>query len=165
MSSETLLSTPPNSGVFKIPAWPGYAFLILSFLGFLDASYLTAAHYFGVPLQCSILNGCELVTTSEYAVVFGIPVALAGAIYYGTIFLLSIAYAETRDIKFLKVASHLTIFGILASAWFVYLQIFVIKAICLYCILSAITSTLLFLLGMGVLYLLNKPESLQRSHN
>ena len=40
------------------------AFLVLSFLGFLDSAYLTVAHYRGEAPPCSLLEGCERVTNS-----------------------------------------------------------------------------------------------------
>lgn len=141
-----------------------FTFLPVSFLGFLDASYLTIKHFVGTPLPCSILRGCEEVTGSQYSMIGGIPVALLGAIYYLTIFVLVILYLNKKksslrnadgniddDDGLLRLIARLTIIGVLASLWFVFLQVFVIKAICLYCIFSAITSFLLFAFGIYVL--------------
>ncbi len=133
-------------------------FLIISAIGFIDAAYLTTQHYLGAPVACSILKGCEQVTTSQYSLIFGVPVALLGALYYLTILVLSVAYLDSRKQSILKLAARLTLIGFLASLYFVYLQIFVIKAICLYCMGSATTSTLLFIFGL--ISLKNKPASL-----
>lgn len=122
---------------------------ILSFAGFLDASYLTFKHYSGTPINCAIFNGCEEVTTSQYATIGSIPVALLGAIYYAAIFLLIIAYLDTKNLNFFKLAILLTPLGFLTSLGLVYLQLFVIKAICLYCMVSAVDSTLLFIAGIS----------------
>ena len=122
----------------------------MSLAGFLDAAYLTAKHYLGTPIPCSILNGCEEVMTSQYSTIAGIPVALLGSLYYLTIFILSVAYADTKREWFAYVASHLTAVGFFASLWFVYLQFFVLHALCLYCLFSAVTSTTLFILGLCV---------------
>lgn len=119
----------------------------MSFLGFLDATYLTIEHYRGVIPPCGILEGCEEVTTSSYSQVLGIPVALGGSIFYFVIFILSILKFEQENNKFLKYAALLTPFGFLSSLWFLYLQLFVIKAICIYCMFSLLTSTTLFVLG------------------
>lgn len=137
-------------------------FLPVSFLGFLDASYLTVKHFAGTPLPCSILHGCEEVTRSQYSMIGGIPVALLGAIYYMMIFVLTSLYLRNRKKFFsksveeingrgdeiLKFVTYLTIVGLLASLWFIYLQLFVIKEICLYCMFSALTSILLFLFSV-----------------
>lgn len=137
----------------KWPRWLAPAFLIVGLLGFLDATYLAVEHYRGVVPPCSIVAGCERVTTSQYATVFGVPVALGGALYYVTILALAVAYLDRRRPALLRLAAYLTFGGMAASLWFVYVQLFILKAICLYCMFSAATSTLLFGLGITVLVL------------
>ncbi|MEK7590145.1 MAG: vitamin K epoxide reductase family protein [Patescibacteria group bacterium] len=134
------------------------ALLIISFIGFLDATYLTVQHYRGLPPECSIVEGCEEVVTSKYAVMFGVPVALLGGIYYLTIFILSIIYLDSKNKSIIKLAALLTAAGLIASIGFVYLQLFVIKAICVYCMFSAATSTTLFVLGLYILKLNKNKE-------
>lgn len=131
-----------------------WLFLALSFVGFLDASYLTASHYSGVPVICSVLDGCEKVTASVYSTLGNIPVALMGMVYYFTILFAMAWFLSTRDKKSIIFASGLTAAGFLASLWFVYLQLFVIKAICFYCMISAATSTFLFILGIYYLFII-----------
>ncbi|MBI3589356.1 MAG: vitamin K epoxide reductase family protein [Candidatus Liptonbacteria bacterium] len=126
-------------------------FLIISFLGFLDATYLAVEHYRGVTPPCTIVAGCEKVTTSRYATIFGVPVALLGSIYYLTIFLLSVLVLERKKERFLFWVGYLSGIGFLAALWFLFLQVLVIRAICLYCVFSALTSTTLFVLGILVL--------------
>ncbi len=126
--------------------------LILSFIGFLDASYLTFKHYSGTPINCAIFNGCEEVTNSKYATIGPVPVALLGAIYYALIFLLVIAYLDSKNPKFFNLAALMTPLGLIASLGLVYLQLFIIKAICLYCMVSAADSTLLFVAGALYFY-------------
>lgn len=127
------------------------AFLAIAFLGFLDATYLAVEHFRGVIPPCTILQGCEKVTTSEYSVIFGIPVALLGSIYYLAVMVLSILFLDRKNEKYFLYASYLTIFGLLAAAYFVFIQLVIIKAICIYCMFSALTSTLLFILGLLVI--------------
>lgn len=93
-----------------------------------------------------------MVTTSAYAEIFGIPVAVLGTLYYFSVAGLMIAWFDRKNTLLLKLVSLYSIAGLLASAWFVYLQFFVLKAICIYCMGSAITSTLIFIFGMIVLY-------------
>lgn len=141
--SITPLESPP-----KTPNWLTFSFLGISFLGFADAGYLTAKHYLGTPIPCSILNGCDTVTKSIYATVFGVPISLLGALYYLVLFMLVLVYLDSEKTKFFLWASRLTWTGFLVSVVLVFLQIFVIKALCLYCLGSALTSTALFVLGM-----------------
>lgn len=126
--------------------------LAASLIGFIDAAYLTAKHYLGAPPPCGRFGGCETVTTSEYATIAGVPLALLGAVYYLAVFLSVIAYLDTRRPGILRMTAGFTAVGFLASLWFVYLQLFVIKAICPYCMLSAFASTVLFIAGMIALW-------------
>lgn len=121
------------------------ALIILSLLGLFDASYLTFKHYAGLPMSCSLLQGCEKVLTSQYAVIGGLPVALLGVGYYLAIFVVSASSFRYPSAKTLVLIRLLSPFGFLGSLWFVYLQLFVLKAICLYCLISAVTSTLIFI--------------------
>lgn len=127
------------------------AFLILAFVGFLDATFLTVEHITGTPVPCTIIHGCEKVLTSKYASIAGIPTALFGSIYYFAVFLFALVSITRQEKKYLVVASKLTPIGLIASLVFVFLQIFVIKAICLYCMVSAVVSSTLFVLGLIVI--------------
>ncbi len=112
-------------------------------------------HLDGETPKCKLIEGCDVVTTSSYAEVFGIPVALFGALGYLSILLLALHYQDSRWLVELRLISFLSFVALLASAWFVYLQAFVIGAWCQYCLLSATTSILLFLIGVR-LYILSK---------
>jgi uncharacterized membrane protein len=123
---------------------------ILSLLGFIDATYLTIEHYLKAPLPCSIFHGCDLVTHSQYSMIFGIPISLIGALYYLIILICAIAYLDMKKDLFIKGASALIVFGFIVSAFLVYLQLFVLKSICLYCMTSALICTLLFISSLFV---------------
>lgn len=125
--------------------WYPFTILGVSIIGFFDSAYLTIQHYTQFTLPCSITHGCDLVTKSEYSQIAGIPVALLGALYYLAIFLGVYIILETKKYDYLRFVAIATTFGFLFSAWFVYLQFFVIRAICQYCMLSAITSTTMFI--------------------
>lgn len=123
--------------------------LALSFVGFLDSLYLTIEHYRGGDVICVVLGGCEKVLTSAYASVFGMfPTSLLGVGYYGAIFLALIAYIQFQDTRILIAVAGVTVIGFFVSLWFIYVQLFVLGAMCAYCMLSAAVSTLLFASGM-----------------
>ncbi|MBI4363604.1 MAG: vitamin K epoxide reductase family protein [Candidatus Doudnabacteria bacterium] len=113
--------------------------LILAFGGLLDASYLTAKHYLKTPVFCSVFSGCETVLTSSYAQIAGIPISLLGAIYYLAVMVLIVLWLP-------RSALALTGLGVTASLFWVGVQIWVIEAICTYCLISAAISTTLFVL-------------------
>lgn len=134
-----------------------FGFLALSFLGLADAGYLAIAHFQNATPRCFLASGCDIVTTSPYAVVFGVPVALVGALYYLAVFLLSVAFLDTKRPLFLKAASLLAWGGFAVSLLFIFIQLFVLHAICTYCMISAGTSALLALLGCRVLFSRSDP--------
>ena len=129
-------------------------FIVIGLVGLADASYLTYEHYAPFPLPCSNF-ACETVTTSKYSVLFGvIPLSLMGVFYYITMILGSVFALVTKNEKLLKLLSLFTAAGFVTSLYLVYLQIFVLDAICIYCMISAGTSILLFIVGL--VYLLKQ---------
>jgi dihydroorotate dehydrogenase subfamily 2 len=78
--------------------------------------------------------------------VFGIPLALFGVVYYASVFLSALYFYTTAKRSALYIVIVFTPLGFFASLYFVYLQLVVIGAICFYCMISALTSTLLFLI-------------------
>ncbi len=124
------------------------AFLIVALVGFIDASYLAIKFYTHTIPPCSVFDGCEQVTTSTYATIGGVSVALLGAIYYLVFVLGSVAYFDSKKENILAMLAWFAVFGLIASAYFISVQFFVIKALCIYCLFSAGTSTALFSLGL-----------------
>jgi uncharacterized membrane protein len=123
-------------------------FSIFSFVGLLDSVYLTAKHFTGAPVPCTLFGNCDKVLTSSYSVIFGVPVPLWGIIYYFIFLVATVAYYDSGKTIFLKYLSYLSIIGLAASAYFVFVQLFLVKSICEFCMFSAATSTLLFISGM-----------------
>ena len=122
---------------------------LLSLLGLADALYLTIEHVTGQSVRCTILAGCSAVLSSPYAVVAGIPLAAVGAAAYFTVFSLIIltlfGYGIAGKLLLPVVGAMF-----LVSLWLIYLQAFVIREFCQYCLLSAlITTTLLVLVVLS----------------
>lgn len=128
-------------------AWFGWGLLLLAILGFSDATFLTIKHYTGGVIPCAITTGCEVVTTSKYATVAGIPVALAGAAFYFVMAVVSILVLDTKAGRWLRLAAWLSIAGLGASLYLVMIQVAVLHSYCLYCLLSAGTSTMLWVVS------------------
>lgn len=132
--------------------WQIKASLIVAALGILDTVQIISEEggtcgpprdFLGIPIDCGE------VTTSAYGYFFGISVAYFGLAYYLTIFL-AILLQPKLDLKntdnLTMAVAFLPILGLLFSLYFVIVQLFVLELICLYCMGSAATSTLLFLL-------------------
>lgn len=123
---------------------------MLAFLGIADSWYLAQSAMDGAPLVCNIgsLDGCNTVAQSEYSRIFGIPLALYGVGFYALLFALgSLLFVySTRFIY--RAVLVLTSFGVIASVYFLFLQLFVIKATCIYCLASLVIA--IFLCSVAV---------------
>ncbi len=135
-----------------MPKWFLIVFIAVSFVGFLDATYLTIEYYSGVIPPCYIFTGCDQVITSSYGKIAGnVPTSLIGVFYYLLLFIAAVIFIDTKNKRALYILGYLPIAGLLVSIRLVYLQFFVIHATCLYCMVSAVSSTVLFLAGLYVL--------------
>jgi uncharacterized membrane protein len=123
--------------------------IILSLIGLSDSLYLTWIKLTHSEANCIIgVGDCFSVNTSKWSEWNGIPIALIGAIGFLTILL--ILFLESR---FLVIKSNapliifgLTLVGVAYSAFLTYLEIFIINALCPYCLLSATMMLVLFLI-------------------
>lgn len=142
------------------------AVLILSILGIFDASYLTFEHFSGntPPCSASIWVDCGRVLKSEYATIWGFPVAMLGLAFYSSMAGLMLvrlytekkptfkdwiwkmvgAFARPREWTLEKMLFYgqlgAAVSAAVFSLYFIFIQLVVIEAICLYCMLSAVLS-------------------------
>jgi uncharacterized membrane protein len=115
---------------------------VVSLVGLADALYLTVEHLSGRSVRCTIVSGCSEVLSSSYASPGGVPLAMIGAAAYFTVFSLAVlaAYSYKWAAKLLTVIVGLMF---ITTLWLLYLQAFVIKHFCQFCLLSAfVTFTL-----------------------
>jgi len=117
----------------------------------MDSIYLLAKHYSENEAVCSLTGKCSAVLASQYAAVWGVPISVPGILYYTLIFALSLLLLRTRNVLFLKGIVWISGVGFLASLGLVSIQLFVLEAICEYCMLSAVTTTLIF--GFSIAFL------------
>lgn len=123
----------------------------VALLGLLDAGYLTYEHYSGNNVACTIIHGCDQVLNSQYATVFGVPIALLGVVFYLTILGFSFHYFRHELSR--RASLLLLVFtgiGFVTSLILSGLQAFAIRAWCQFCLLSALSSTLLFGLSLAM---------------
>jgi uncharacterized membrane protein len=97
-------------------------------------------------LSCSI-GSCETVNSSKWAVLLGAPVAGWGVVFYLVLFSLALASLQDRYVESLAMSQLLVLvsgIGFAFSAWLTFLELFVIHAICQWCVISAIIVTAIF---------------------
>ena len=122
---------------------------VLSLLGLADALYLTIEHLTGQTVRCTILSGCSEVLSSQYAVVAGMPLAAIGAAAYFAVFSLAVLALFGYRIAG-KILTPLVIAMFFVSVWLFYLQAFVIRQFCQYCLISAAITTCLLVIVLSL---------------
>lgn len=127
--------------------------IVLAVLGLLDSIYLVWVKYTGVYALCGPIGNCESVNTSKYSEIYGIPIALLGAIAYAIMILLPLLENRTQFWKEYSptIVFGMSLIGVLYSFYLTYIEIIVLKAVCPYCVISAII--LVFLLVLSVIRL------------
>lgn len=138
-----------DGAIMRIRTLLVVALLVLAFLGLADSWYLAESAYMGTDLTCDIegLDGCNTVAQSPYSWVFGIPLAAYGVGYYGLLFVVGAFLLTRRDFWLYQGALALGMVGLLASIYFLYLQLAVIKATCIYCLASFVIASLIALIA------------------
>ncbi|PIS43343.1 hypothetical protein COT23_01765 [Candidatus Kaiserbacteria bacterium CG08_land_8_20_14_0_20_50_21] len=126
--------------------------LILAFCGLADSFYLTQSELNGTPLLCNIqnLSSCNVVATSQYSHIFGIPISELGILFYCIIFVLAALEIIIYDQLIRHALQTISCIGVLSSLYFTFIQIFVIGSFCIYCSVSALITILIFILAISI---------------
>ncbi len=136
----------------RVPTLFG-TFTFVAVLGWLVTVVLTAVHLFALPAipPDAPVEGSIEVITSQWAYVFGVPLATLGGFYYLTTIGLALWWFDTRHPLIVKILTPITATGVVFSAYFVYLQLGVIGEICPFCMMSAAATVVLFGLELAIL--------------
>lgn len=136
----------------RTPALPGPQglLLVLSLAGIGIAGYLTYTHWLEESVACGGYGGCDTVAESEYSRVSGIPVAFVGLLGYIAILGVSGLWLRTAG-RFGETLPLLiwgmSLAGATYSLYLTYLEFFVIDAVCLWCLASAVIMTCILLIS------------------
>ena len=137
------------------------ATVALAVIGLAVSTYLTIVHYAPVPLVCLGTTGCEEVNRSIYSLVAGVPVALVGAAAY--LAMLAVLWAESLKViksdEALLAVFGLALAGVLYSAYLTYIELAVLRAVCIWCVTSAAAITAIFALSFVRLRATLAPEA------
>lgn len=128
-------------------AWLYGTAAAVALIGLGDAIYLTVEHVTGQSVRCTLISGCSEVLSSTYAVVAGVPLAVLGCVAYFVAFSLATLAAFGYRVagKLLTVIVGLML---LETLWLLYVQAFIIRHFCQFCLLSALVT--LVLTGLGI---------------
>jgi uncharacterized membrane protein len=133
-------------------AWVDFAIPVLSLVGLGVATYLAVMEVTHARVLCGPVGDCNAVQSSPYARLFGfLPVAMVGAAGYIAILVVWL-WKRFRMAASPKTAGAalcgMALFGTLFSIYLTYLELFVIHAVCVWCLTSAVIITALMLLNL-----------------
>jgi len=133
------------------PAWLDALMLVLTIVGLAVAGYLTYVETQAVAAVCGPVGDCNAVQTSSYSKLFGlIPVGLIGMAGYVVILAVWLwgRFGSGRLADYAPLAVHgMTILAVAFSLYLTFLEPFVIQAVCIWCLTSAVVITLVMLLS------------------
>lgn len=152
-----MLQRAPVRPIFGIH--PGAILAVLDVVGLAIAIYLSVVELGGGVPACGPLKGCEEVALSEYSRIGGVPVAVFGVGL--SLILLSFAIAWWRTNVYLLLLVHygLSLAGVLFEVYFLYLQVAVIKAVCVWCTSYGLSLVLRFVIAFAVWFRQPRPEA------
>lgn len=123
----------------------------LALAGIFVALYLTLYKMGAIgELSCRV-GSCETVNSSRWAEFLGAPVAAWGVGFYIVVFALALAGLSARLAGSQQLSLALVLlsgWGVLFSSWLTYLELFVIHAICQWCVVSAAIVLAIFLVSL-----------------
>jgi uncharacterized membrane protein len=129
--------------------WRPWVAFALSLIGFGISMYLTIDHFKGIAPYCSSKGfvDCQLVTTSKYSHIFGIPVSLLGLLFYTAMVGINVPRLWRVRAPWVAWARlGLAVSGIAFVLYLLAAELFSIKAICLWCTGVHVATFLLFVL-------------------
>ena len=124
---------------------------LLALVGLFVATYLTLFKLGVIGQLACAVGSCETVQLSRWATFLGLPVAAWGIGYYVVVLALSIAGTMERWEESPSLAVGmvlLTAWGAVFSLWLTALELFVIHAICQWCVISALLAVSLFVVAL-----------------
>jgi uncharacterized membrane protein len=116
----------------------------LAMAGFLISAYLTWTYLNGaVPVCVGSSGGCETVQTSRYSEILGVPVAALDLFAYAVMLVCAVLRGESAAVS----GAFVALVSVLFSAYLSYLELFVLRAICQWCVASAVLVVAYLVLG------------------
>jgi uncharacterized membrane protein len=151
-SSTTSVSSQAQFGSFD---WIRGLTILLAIAGLGVSAYLMWGYTVpGASLSCGESSGCEAVKNSQYASLFGVPMPVGGLLIYSVLLALAI-FQNHNQISargwspFVALAAFgISLAGVLYSAYLTYIELYVIYAVCRWCVASAAIMVAIFLLSI-----------------
>lgn len=121
---------------------------ILSVFGVILAIYVLQSFLRHTSIVC-LNSGCETVRKSSFSYIFGIPVPAFGLVGYTMLAILTFLKTTSKDVRISQWMVGIATFGIVFVSWFSFTEIFIIKAICTWCAVSAVNMFVIFYFALN----------------
>ncbi len=136
-------STPGQRNINRI-------IFVLSIVGIAMAIYVLQSFIRKTGIVC-VTSGCELVRKSPASYLFGFfPVPAVGLIGYMILavcaFLKTTNLSSRTSLLVTRIMLGMATFGVLFVTWFTYTELFIIKGVCTWCLLSTVNMFVIFTL-------------------
>lgn len=135
-----------------LPTLKNWLVPVLALAGLGVAAYLAYIEISHAEAICGPVGNCNQVQSSAYASIFGVPVAVLGLINYGGVILLWMGNRQNKNTLFKSLSAvmflALTIFGVVFSIYLTWAELFLINAVCAWCLTSAIITVALMLIAL-----------------
>ncbi len=132
-----------------------YALILLGVVGIGISGYLTWAHYDDSVLVCAI-GGCETVQASRYSTIGPVPIALLGMAMFAALSgLAGLRLLRTPPLgheTLTLVAWGMLLAGILYYLYLTYVELFVLHAICQWCVITSLVALAMLVIESLNLY-------------
>lgn len=151
ISIFAILKSGSSLDILESP-WLNWMIPVLALLGMGVAGYLVYVETASVQAFCGPVGDCNAVQNSSYAKIWGVlPVGVLGLIGYLGI-LIAWIIQEVRTDRWADYAKLgilcMAVFGTLYSIYLTYLEIWVIRAVCVWCLTSAVLVALLMVFSV-----------------
>ncbi len=137
---------------------PGLILAVLDLIGLAIATYLSTVELGGGVPVCGPLHGCETVAQSEYSRIAGVPVAVYGVGLSLILLTFALVWWRTNLYGLLLAHYGLSLAGVIFEVYFLYLQVFVIHAVCVWCTSYGLSLILRFVIALIVWLRQPRPE-------
>ncbi len=129
---------------------PGLILAALDTFGLVVASYLSVVELSGNVPICGPIQGCQEVAQSQYARIGSVPVAVFGVGLSLILLVAALGWWKTDDRRLLAAHYGLSLLGVTFEAWFIFAQVFLIGAVCVWCTAYGVSLILRFVIALLV---------------
>jgi len=131
----------------------------VSFLGLAISGYLLVTYVSSDPIVCVSGEGCLVAQLSEYSSFFSIPTPAYGVIFYFTLGIIAAIWSNENHRQLQMPLALLTSIGLGISIFLTYVEAFVIRAWCSWCLGSAFLTIVAFVIAWRLLSRYDYPKS------